>query len=121
MKKYLILFLAITSITCTNDGDLEMVPDGYLSKQQMVELLVDIQLIEGGIIIRKMDHKKFGDDINAYYQETFKKHGLTKESFELNLKYYTDNPEKLEVVYEEVLNELSKLQAESETQRPIKN
>ncbi len=120
MKKYLILILVILCVSCSDEEVVETMPDDVLSQQEMVELLVDIQLIEGGIIIRKLDENKFGEEINAYYQNTFKKHGLSKKTFEYNMKYYSDHLEKLEIIYEEVINELSRLQAESETQQPIK-
>jgi len=120
MKKFLILVLVTVCMSCSDEEGAQRMPDGILTKQEMVELLVDIQLIEGGIIIRKLDEKKFGEEINAYYQKAFKKHGLTKETFEYNMRYYTDNPEILDAVYEEVINEISRQQAESETQQTIK-
>lgn len=120
MKKYLILFLMIVTASCSEEVVVETIPADVLSKQAMVELLVDIQLIEGGIIIRKLKGKEFDKEINVYYQIAFKKHGLTKKTFEYNMRYYTDHLEKLEEIYDEVINELSKLQAESETQKPIK-
>ena len=120
MKKYLIPILVIAFASCSDVEVVETIPDDVLSKQEMVELLVEIQLIEGGIIIRKLDEKIFAEEINAHYQITFKKHGLTKKTFEYNMRYYTDHPAQLEAVYEEVINELSRQQAESETQKPIK-
>ena len=120
MKKYLIHIIMIMCISCSDEEGMQKMPDDVFSKAEMVELLVDIQLIEGGVIVRQLNEQKFSHEINAYYQNTFKKHGLTKKTFEYNMRYYTDNPDKLDAVYEEVIIELSRLEAETETQKPIK-
>jgi len=43
-----------------------------------------------------------------------KDHKVTREKFLESLKFYTDNPALLEEVYDSVITELSRLQAESE-------
>lgn len=69
--------------------------------------MVDIQLLEGLIAVRTIEEEQ----INFYYNATFEKHGIDKNTFNLNIKYYIGHPEELEVIYQDIITELSKKQA----------
>ena len=73
--------------------------------------MVDVQLLEGLIAVRTIEEEQ----INYYYNATFEKHGIDKNTFDLNIQYYIEHPEELEVIYQDVITELSKKQATVQT------
>lgn len=79
----------------------------------MVAILVDVHLAEASgsldLLINNTDPKKKARNITDVYT----KHGVTKEQFDKSLKYYSSDPEKINAIYEKVLNDLNKLQAEA--------
>jgi hypothetical protein len=85
-------------------------PVGYLEQEQMVEMLVDIHLVEGA----RSGTLVLGDTnrLPDYYARIYEKHGTTEEAFKTSFDWYTQHPEKMKAVYEEVIVELSKLEEE---------
>ena len=82
-------------------------PSGILDNTKMTEVMVDVQLLEGLIAVRTIEEEQ----INFYYNATFEKHGIDKNTFDLNINYYIEHPAELEVIYQDVITELSKKQA----------
>ena len=80
--------------------------------------MVDIQLIEGGIVIRKYGRSQHVDQIKEVYKALYTKHDIGKKEFDLSMKYYTDHPDRLEEVYDGMLEKLSKLEAEVSNEKP---
>ncbi len=117
MKKYLILLGLAFGLGCGEKPD-ESVPIDVLSIQEMTEIMVDVQLIEGGIVIRKYNKTQRKGQITDYYKSLYHKHKVSKETFEHSLKYYTDHPDKLEEIYDGMLERLSKLEAEVQNEKP---
>ncbi len=111
MRFLFAVFISLLFVSCSEKPNRKK-PEGLLSEEKMVELLTDIQLIEGAVskkILDKIDAKK---ESPIYYQKAFEKHDVTENQFELSIRYYTENPEDLQVIYEDVLIELSKIKAE---------
>jgi len=111
MKKYLILFIVSLFMACAEEP-IEVIPIDVFSIEKMTAVMVDIQLIEGGIVIRKYNKTQRQGEIVEYYKALFEKHQISREEFDYSFKYYTDHPEKLEEVYEKMLEKLSELEAE---------
>lgn len=111
MRFLFAVFISLLFFSCSEKPD-RKIPEGLISEEKMVELLTDIQLIEGAVskkILNKIDGKK---ESPLYYQKAFEKHNVTEDQFELSVRYYTENPEVLQAIYEDVLIELSKIKAE---------
>ena len=91
----------------------EKIPSDILSKEKMVKVLVDIHLAEANVTIKNLA----GDDANklatAYYQHIYKSHRISKEEFKKSFLFYSQHPQLLEKIYDEVLSELSKKQVET--------
>lgn len=104
-----IMFLMIVS--CGGDLNSNVVePDNLLSREQMVKLLVDVQLIEA-VSTRGLFNAQ--DSITGEvkgYTRVFRKYNITKVDFEQNLKYYYDFTDQSEELYGEVLSELIKME-----------
>ena len=48
----------------------------------------------------------------AYYEAMFKEQDVTREQFERTFRWYSEHPERLKAVYEDVLTELSRRKEE---------
>lgn len=85
-------------------------PKGYLNHSQMVPIMVDMHLIEGA----RSGKLVLGDTnrLPDYYSKIYIKHNTTQEQFKTSLDWYTKNPEKLKLIYEDLIVELSKKEAE---------
>lgn len=91
-------------------GRRDSVPEGILDEAAMVDLMVDVHLVEGarsGVTI-------MGDSLSldAYYRTVLIKHGLDSLSYRENFEYYSARPEKLEGIFEQVVEKLSVLESE---------
>lgn len=106
--KPLFLLLLLLLFSCEiND---EKRPEGILSPDEMVELMVDVHLVEGarsGVTI-------MGDSlgIELYYRTVLIKHGLDSTSYQNNFDYYSARPDELDLIFEEVVRRLSVLESE---------
>lgn len=108
-KKYIfVLVLLSTVISCQQE---EQLPEGLLNHKQMVGLMVDVELMQAEL---KYDFTKANQKIDPEprFEEVFKQHGLTRESFNSNLEYYGARPLQMKDIYVDVIEELSRAQAE---------
>ena len=100
------LCISVLLFSCQQNPEAHL-PKGILDTDKMTSVMVDIQLVEGLIAVRTIQTEK----INFYYNSTFKKHKIDKETFDRSIEYYTDHPAELEIIYQDVITELSKKQA----------
>jgi len=91
-------------------------PAGYINEQDMVPILVDIHLIEGA----RSGKLVLGDtnSLPDYYAKIYEKHNITEAEFKESFAWYTEHPEKLKAVYEEVIVSLSKLEEVNARKKP---
>ena len=90
-----------------------MAPDPFLTEDQLVGVLTDLQLAEAVINydrLQKITNKR--DFKDTIYNLIFKHYNITAEQLSDNLDYYNFDPKNMERLYEEVLSNLSTLQSE---------
>ncbi len=88
------------------------IPADVLKKEEMVAVLTDVQIAEAAIN-KQTEVGNFGPDYTAaYYNFIFSKHKITVDIYRKSMEWYTQHPELLDKVYEEVIIELSKKQSE---------
>ena len=78
----------------------------------MIPILVDIQILESTYNTRLIHVEDRHEKMERYYQEIFEKHHTTIDLFNESYTYYEENPEQLEVIYDQVLEDLEVLQTE---------
>ena len=77
-------------------------PNGILDHQQMTGLLVDLHIVDGSLFEVAQDPDSlFKYGVNEY-QYVFKQHKTDSTQFEKSFKYYTNKPDQLFEIYEEV-------------------
>ena len=114
MKKTLISILLFTLFACNEET--EMIPDNVLSQEKMVSVMVDVQLVEAALIVNQLKGDEAKEAAVNYYDSVMKQHNISREKFDMSFKYYAEHPGLMEEIYDEMLNELSKRQAEVENE-----
>lgn len=118
MKKFIpFLFIVILS-ACTAIEDKVRIPDTVLSEEKMAEVMVDVHLLEAALNINNYskDQVVMNNSINPN-SDIFKKNNITKKQYDESFEFYSKNPALLTEVYQLVLNNLSKMQAEVMTKK----
>ncbi len=110
MKKFIILASLAFFASCNQEA--EEIPTNILSVEQMTAIMVDIQLIEGGVVIMKFNKDKNREEIIKYYGSLYKAHEIDKPLFDKSLEYFCKRPELFVEIYDGVINKLSEIQAE---------
>ena len=89
-------------------------PAVLLSEPQMVDVMVDVQIIESSISVRK------SSDCQTEYLRThgfdtvFSHHGVTDSIFVENFKYYSETPDVMLRIMDSVVVELNRMKADLE-------
>ncbi|MCW5899454.1 MAG: DUF4296 domain-containing protein [Flavobacteriales bacterium] len=87
-------------------GGGEPVPEGVLPRDKFKEVLLEAQLIEARVNHELSLGIHQTAPAKSYYEELFEAQGITEEAFKATFKYYSERPELLRPVYEEILTEL---------------
>ncbi len=88
------------------------IPSTILPKEKMAAILVDIHLIEAAMNLNVMNPENASIPNNSSPTiDVLKKNHITKAQYEESFLFYTQHPTLLGEIYQEVLNELSKMQA----------
>ncbi|MCD4679338.1 MAG: DUF4296 domain-containing protein [Bacteroidales bacterium] len=106
-KVYFILLLFLLSCN-TKDKDIPNI----LTREQMVDILTDIQIIEAKLAYEKKSAIKFEQLSKKYYESVFSKYNISREEFEESLFYYEKDIKELDNIYSDVITNLNKIQSE---------
>ena len=84
-------------------------PKNVLSESKMTTLLVDIHKTEATLTEKGLYYGPYSKKA-PYYNNVFKRNGVTQAQFDSSLVWYTKNPQKFENMYDEVIKQLTVLQ-----------
>jgi hypothetical protein len=86
-----------------------------ISEKKLIRVLVDIHLADGMALVLPYSSSALQFDSTSLYNAVFTKHHITKAMFDSTMAFYTHKPAKLEEVYTEVNNILSKMDSDLDT------
>jgi hypothetical protein len=127
MKQFSLIILLFVLVTaCGGHKDKGFIPDRLLTEQEMIDLMTDVQIIEGDITYQKTRERELSDSIKIepkdyvklseeYYDQLFEHYGITDSIFRQNIRYYTEQPALLEKIMDSVVKRLTKEQSTSST------
>jgi len=87
-------------------------PEHLLNKEEMVSIITDVQLVEGALTYRRTLRIEQKDFRKSAYRQLFSTYGINAKILNDNIRYYNNEPEKMELIYEQVLAKLSRIQGE---------
>ena len=104
MMKYILVLVFIISIGCSQRG--ETIPGNVINKEEMTGLLTELHVAQSSLNDRtgKSKSEMTNDDCLEIVLE---KHSIKREKFLRSLKFYTENPELLNEMYDSVIVRLN--------------
>ncbi|MBN4062285.1 DUF4296 domain-containing protein [Bacteroidales bacterium AH-315-I05] len=111
MRKLLLILTVALFFSCKNDE--VIISSDVISEEKMVAVLTDIQLVEAAKARNLIPGTDKITTTLEYYGEILQKHEISQQQFEDSYSVYKDHPEMLGKIYDKVLEELSKKQAEA--------
>jgi hypothetical protein len=93
-------------------------PAHLLTKDEMVSVLVQVHLLEAAVNLQNAKNQTQNRKDTLRAPDLFKKYGITFPEFKENFTYYASQPKIFLSIYDEVLIQLTRLQAEDERKKP---
>jgi hypothetical protein len=123
INKLLIIPVLVMLLACNREGPiLNSRPSGVLSKEKMIDLLVDINLAESALRVGLPAHNLPSDSLyqKSQFIKVFEKNKVKPDDFDKSLNYYTEHVEELNEIYLEVINRLTVMEAGLEAKKATK-
>ena len=110
----LVISVFILLSGCThNIKESEPAPPDLIAKDQMVDILIDLRLMDAVLNSKqRIANDGFQDTLKFYYGSVMEKHGITRERFDKSITYYQRDLKVMDELYEEAITRLSKLKTE---------
>lgn len=94
-----------------------------IKDEKLVEVLTDIHLADASLVVKGYHVRKDTLKIERFYSYILEKHEVTPAQLKTALEYYAKHTEEYDKIYDQVLNNLSKLESEvneqsSEVEKP---
>jgi hypothetical protein len=90
----------------------ERPPAEVLEPEAFVALMVDVHLAEGDLLERNLSAEEQLVLLREHYSHILARHGMEPEVLEASYAWYTARPLSLNKLYDQVLEELNRMQAE---------
>ncbi len=101
--RIVIVLLLVFLVAC---GGSQKPPQGPLDRKKFEQVLMGSLLIEARVDQEMTLDKRDDSPAAHYYEELFKKEGVTKADFKATYDAYVKQPDQLKSVYQDVLNDL---------------
>ena len=115
---FFIFSLLILFVSCTDKTN--SVPSKIISKDKMVDVLVDIHLAEAAADNHGLTKPEINVMMAARYDSIFQKHEITFEQFRTSYDYYMNHPDVFSDIYSEVVNKLTTMVSKVKNDKKIK-
>lgn len=111
VKKLFYLFILCNLFFSCGEKKTVSIPATVLPKEKMAAVIKDIHLSEAEMSLRTFPDSTSKEKLS--FQKIFEKDSITKKQYDESLSFYVDHPQLLDTIYEQVLNDLSKMQGEA--------
>ena len=103
---FFIALLFICFVSCKEDQT-ELKPSVFLEKEEMVDVLVDVQMLEAHYHNKYQRPNVYANALDSATYIVLKRHNITKKIFKDNLIFYAQIPDTLFVLYEIALDTIN--------------
>lgn len=112
MLKVISSVLFCVLLFACSDETVVNIPDTVLPKQKMAEVLMDVHLLESSMNLNVYNMDRIAAENTTPGFDILRKNSVTKQQFDQSFDFYSQHPALLNEIYDSVLNNLSKMQAE---------
>jgi len=115
MKKLILLFGIISlSWLAPSCQDPTSGPDyPALHADTLVNILVDMHLSDAGVVAGDGGDEPAASDHSARHLDVLQRHHVTQEDFRQSMRYYSEHPDELVEIYDQVIESLTRLQGKA--------
>lgn len=103
MRTTVLVLCYILLLGCSKDK----VPEDVLPKDKMISLVIDMYLAESKVSNLGLNRDSSLAIFEVYEDTLLQKHGVEESVYRQSFSYYYDNPDKMESIYEAVLDTLN--------------
>lgn len=114
---YLLAFiLLLIQPACTRKlVDESVPPNDLIPQEQMVDIILDLHVYDAIMNTMKRKPKKAQKEESFYlYNSVIEKHNISREQFRASFKYYQQDMEVMDKIYEEVAKKLNIMKSDVE-------
>ena len=107
------IFILFIGVGCAEDSrDLANVnpPEGVLERVEFVEIMADIQILEGDAKIRAFSNDDVKKRLGEAYFEIFEKHAVSAAEFERSHTWWWEHPVAMKGVLLEITEKISQIE-----------
>jgi len=104
MSTKLLISLLVLFLSCSQKQEQK-----YLSKATMAEIIAEMELSQA---VYKLQQINTQIDIVSITNDIYKRNNISKEEFDLSLKFYAQSPKDIDEIYNEVIAILVRKQVE---------
>ena len=98
------MFILICLLFSCSNSDEKKIPENVLSENNFESILKEIHLAEATFELHKTKGMgKAKNELANSYQNIYSEYTISEEEFKLTLEYYSNHPEKLEKIYDKVI------------------
>lgn len=90
-------------------------PEGILSEDKMVTVLIDIHIAEGLVSTFPINYDSSRTMYPKLEKEVFRKHNVVDSVFHRSLEYYLANPRIIDRIYERAIDSLNVIEKSGNT------
>ena len=112
---FLILFGSLSVLFsggCNEDASvpsaMTLSEDSIIPEPAMILMLADVHMIEAAMLIRRNRGFSQKDTSGWYYQELFRKYGVTENQYRQSLRFYQKDPKYFAEMYQQVIDLLAR-------------
>ncbi len=80
----------------------------------MIAVMTDVQIVEGALTYKRTKTKSIKNYKEPYYNQIFIEYNITANDLKQNLNYYNSDPELMEKIIDQVLENLNQTQGQLE-------
>ena len=113
MQKSFILFvlLALLLSGCYKVNKLEVKkPANLIPKEKMVDILTDMEIIQGAAVISRERYLGYKDIEKSYYQALFNHYHISESQIRSSMDYYNNQGDEMAGIYDKVMSKLTEKQ-----------
>lgn len=114
MRISLFIFITVLfSCASNNEAEMEPAPADIIPIEVFSTIMTDVHLLEA-VSNQKMLREDDPTVMTAeYYEQVFVKHNISRETFEKSYNYWASRPDNMMVIYDQVINNLTKMEEEA--------
>lgn len=94
-----------------------VIPDNVIKQELMVNILADVHIAEATINLRNVAAPDVRNLNAGVYKNVFNKYKITAEQFTVSYNFYSSNTQLFNEMYNSVIIELNKMQAQGEKKK----